>query len=216
MNFRLLPLAVVLGGFLTLSFAHAQNLDVYDYVYPKGTFDEAAAKRQLEPGTSSIRGTVSAKENKALIKSLNLSKKHRAYAGTVVTLMPQTAYLAEWQALQKQTQRRSSKLQKASLSPEAFSYRVVTKVTDDQGNFEFRDLKPGKYYLYAEVNFVVAGTAYEQTGSVDTVHIGSGQVLASTPTYTGHGYAVDVTKAATATVDITSDGQSVVAHLTGQ
>lgn len=193
----------------------AQNQDGSEYVYPQVAFDEAAAKLQMEPGTASIRGTVSAKENKALIKSLNLSKSRFAYPGTVVTLMPETAYLEEWRNLQKRLQKKAM-LQKAALAGNVYCYRVLTKVTDERGSFEFRDLKPGKYYLFSEVSFVKAGSYVEQTGSVDTVHVGSGQVLASTPTYTAHAYAVDVSKAATAIVTIASEGQVVEVKVSGQ
>jgi len=61
-----------------------------------------------------------------------------------------------------------------------------------------------------------AGTILHQTGSIDTVHAASGQILASTPTYTGEGYAVDVTKATSTIVEITGEGQVVVAKVTGQ
>jgi len=193
----------------------AQNVNPFDYVYRQTTFDEAAATRQLEAGTSSIRGTVFAKDSKALVKAFNLSKNRAAYKGTIVTLIPYSTYLAEWLALQTKVQKKAS-LQKAALSHEASSYRIQTKVIDEKGNFEFRDLKPGKYYLYAEVLFMKAGTILHQTGSIDTVHAASGQILASTPTYTGEGYAVDVTKATSTIVEITGEGQVVVAKVTGQ
>lgn len=214
MTFRPSLYAAFLGFTLGVT-AQAQNLNIYEYIYPQGAFDEAAAQRQLEAGNSSIRGTISAKENKALIKSLNMSKTRFAYPGTRVTLMPENAYINEWRNLQKQLQRKST-LKKAVLSNEAYSYRILTKVVDDKGSFEFTNLKPGKYFIYAEVNFVKAGFITHQSGSIDTVHVGSGQVLASTPTYESQEYAVDVTKVASAVVEITSDGQVVDVKVSGQ
>lgn len=103
----------------------AQLLDPYEYVQPTLPFDEPAAKAQLEPGTATIRGTLAVKENKALIKALNISKSHAASTGTVVTLMPHSAYVDAWIALDKKLSRRAQ-LKKAALSPEAHSYRILS------------------------------------------------------------------------------------------
>ncbi|HRE05536.1 MAG TPA: hypothetical protein PKX00_08005 [Opitutaceae bacterium] len=207
---RLGALALVLAAGASLP-AAAQI--PYVYVYPKAPFDVAAAEVQMSPGTSTLRGTIAAKERKALIKALNISKTHTAGRGTVVTLMPYTKHVEEWVALDKKISRKAT-LEKAALKPEAASYRILTKVTDDSGGFEFTGLRPGKYFVFANVNFVESGTYLEQTGSVDT-YIGGARVE-SIPTYTGRSYAADVSKAVTAIVDIVQDGQTVTVSITGQ
>lgn len=184
-----------------------------DYVFPTTPFDVAQADAQMSPGNSTIRGTIAAKEGRALVPALNLSRTHRADKGTIVTLMPYTAHLAEWLATDKRLSRKAT-LKKAMMTPEALSYRIVTKVTDDAGTFEFTHLRPGKYFIIATVNYVVAGSRLQQTGSVDT-YVG-GNLVASNPTYTSHAFAVDVSKAATAVVQIDADGQTVSATVRGQ
>ena len=76
-----------------------------------------------------------------------MSRKHVAYKGTVVTLMPHSAYIDEWRALDKKL-RRKADLEKASISVQANSYRILVRVTDEKGSFEFKNLQPGKYFIY--------------------------------------------------------------------
>ncbi len=185
----------------------------YQYVYPKAPFDPVWAEAQMGPGTATLRGTLTVKERKALIKALNISKGHRAPRGTIVTLFPHTKHLEEWLALDKKLSRQAT-LQKAAMTPEALSYRFLTKVTDDEGGFEFTGLKPGRYFVYAMVNYVDAGTVMEQTGSVDS-YIGGARVE-SIPTFTSSSYAINMAKAATAVVEIASEGQVVVTTIVSQ
>lgn len=210
---RLLLLAAAFAVLLTGT-ARAQFADMYKYVEPSIPFDEPSAKAQLEPGTSTIRGTISAKENKALIKALNISKTHKAYPGTVVTLMPHSAYIDGWLALDKKLRRKAT-LEKAALSAQASSYRILTKVIDDNGTFEFTGLKPGKYFIYAEVNFVVAGSAFVQTGTETSYNV-HGQALHSQATGYFEPYSADVSKLTTGIVTVSAEGQVVETSIRGQ
>jgi hypothetical protein len=208
-------LATALAALLFSAAARAQIPDVYKYVEPSVPFDEPAAQAQLEPGTATIRGTLSAKEGKALIKALNISKTHKAYKGTVVTLMPHSAYIDAWLALNKKLSRKAT-LEKAALSAQANSYRILTKVSDDNGSFTFTGLKPGKYFIYADVNFLVGGSAFVQTGTQTTTSVVTGQVLDSRATGYYEPFSVDVTKFVTGIVTVSTDGQTVEASLRGQ
>jgi hypothetical protein len=211
---RSLLLAATFAALLTAP-ARAQLPDVYKYVEPSIPFDEPSAKAQLEPGTATIRGTLSAKEGKALIKALNISKSHKAYKGTVVTLMPHSDYIDAWLSLNKKLNRKST-LEKAALSAQANSYRILTKVSDDQGSFSFPGLKPGKYFIYADVDFVVGGSSFVQTGTVTTSSVVTGQVLDSRATGYYEPYAVNVSKFVTGIVTVSTDGETVEANLRGQ
>lgn len=210
---RLLLLATAFAVLLTGT-ARAQFADMYKYVEPSIPFEEAAAKAQLEPGTATIRGTLSAKEGKALIKALNMSKAHTAPKGTVVTLMPHSPYIDAWLALNKKLSRKAT-LEKAALSAQANSYRILTKVSEN-GSFSFPSLKPGKYFIYADVNFVVGGSSFVQTGTETTSSVVTGQVLDSRPIGYYEPYAVNVTKFVTGIVTVSSDGETVEANLRGQ
>ncbi len=210
------PLLSILTLFAALAAQAQVGLpDMFKYVEPKTPFDEAAAKAQLEPGTATIRGTVSAKENKALVPALNISKSHYAYKGTIVTLMPHSAYLDEWLSLEKKLRRKAT-LEKASISAQANSYRILTKVIDEKGGFEFTGLRPGKYFIYADVNFVKTGSSFVQTGTSTTSNAVTGQVLDSRPIGYYEPYAVDVSKMVTGIVTVSTDGQIVEAKIRGQ
>ncbi|ATC63881.1 hypothetical protein CMV30_07925 [Nibricoccus aquaticus] len=210
---RLLPILAATFALL-LAPSHAQLPDLFKYIEPSVPFDEPAAKAQLEPGTSTIRGTISAKENKALIKALNISKSHKASQGTVVTLMPHSAYIDGWLALDKKI-RRKGNLEKAALSAQASSYRILTKVIDENGSFAFTGLKPGKYFIYAQVNFVVAGSSFVQTGTETSYNV-HGQALHSQATGYFEPFAADVSKLSTGIVTVSSDGQTVETVIRGQ
>jgi hypothetical protein len=194
--------------------AQVQIPDVFKYIEPKTPFDEAAAIAQLEPGTATIRGTVAAKENKALIQALNISKTHKAYRNTVVTLMPHSAYIDEWLALHKKLRRKGT-LEKAAISAQANSYRILVRVTDDKGSFEFKNLKPGKYFIYADVDFVKTGSAFVQTGTSTAYNV-YGQALSSQAIGYYEPFAVDVSKMVTGIVTVSSEGQVVEAKIRGQ
>ncbi len=213
-HLRLL-LATVLAALLLASAASAQIPNIYKYVEPSVPFDEPAAQAQLEPGTATIRGILSAKENKALVKALNMSKTHAAPKGTVVTLMPHSAYIDDWLELNKKLSRKAT-LEKASISAHANSYRILTRVSDDNGTFEFTGLKPGKYFIYADVSFVKTGSAFVQTGTETTSNAVTGQVLNSRAVGYYEPFAVDVTKFVTGFVTVSSDDQTVEARLRGQ
>jgi hypothetical protein len=195
--------------------AHAQVPNIYKYIEPRIPFDEASARAQLEPGASVIRGTISVKENKALIKALNISKSHVAPRGAVVTLMPHSAYLDEWLALDKKLRRRAG-LEKAALSAQANSYRILTRVLDDGGTFEFKNLKPGKYFIYADVNYVETGSSFVQTGTETTSNAVTSQVLDSRAVGYYEPFAVDVSKMVTAVVTVPAGGQLIEAKIRGQ
>lgn len=156
------------------------------YIFPSLPFDEAATAHALEPGAASVRGVASTKSNtigqgESILRSL--AKSYLAPRGTTVTLFPATPYFEEWYALRKK-HRDGKKL--AVMSNLAYSYRIVTKVVDNQGNFEFRGLKPGKYYLEASIVFTQQLSQRVQTGTEISASDGN---LFVNPIYTRYAYA---------------------------
>lgn len=104
-----------------------------EYMYPTHEFDRKTISDLLdESGTGKIQG-------KALLKGKPVS-----YYMTV-SLFPLTDYFAEYLNLEKQFGTKGNK--RASISPAALSYRLITKVDAEDGTFEFVNLKPGKYYI---------------------------------------------------------------------
>lgn len=182
------------------------------YVFPSSQFDLQQAMTQLAPGASTIRGIAMAKENDSRrFQIANLSKGHRARPGTLVTLYPVTPYLEEMLALRKKHGG------KASLSNEAFSCRVITW-TNERGEFEFQNLKPGNYYLEAVVEFAQKTERQVQTGSSEAVYHQSGggvqtANVVSTPIYATVFGAYNAAKLARASAEVTADSAVVTVIL---
>jgi hypothetical protein len=111
-----------------------------EYVYPKAEFNKIETEKFIDnSGTGSIKGT-------AMLKG-----KHVGYF-MQVSLFPLTEYFSEYLKLEKQFGTKGKK--RASISPEALSYRIITKVDGNDGTFEFTNLKPGKYYMEGYLKIV--------------------------------------------------------------
>jgi hypothetical protein len=129
-------LIIVISCYTAYSFAQKS----VEYVYPKSMFDKEIAKNMLDnTGTSALKGT-------AMLKGKPVSYFMQ------VSLFPLTDYLTEYLELEKQLGKKGKK--RASITPEALSYRIITKVDGNNGTFEFANLKPGKYYVEGHVNIV--------------------------------------------------------------
>ncbi len=111
-----------------------------EYVYPKAEFNKTETAKFIDnSGTGSIKGT-------AMLKG-----KHVGYF-MQVSLFPLTEYYSEYLELEKQFGTKGKK--RASISPEALSYRIITKVDGNDGTFEFANLKPGNYYIEGYLKIV--------------------------------------------------------------
>jgi hypothetical protein len=109
-------------------------------VYPKTEFNKTIVSELFDnTGKGTIKGT-------AMLKG-----KHVGYF-MQVSLFPLTDYFSEYLELEKQFGAKGKK--RASISPEALSYRIITKVDGNDGTFEFTNLKPGKYYIEGYLNVV--------------------------------------------------------------
>ncbi|MBA9073493.1 hypothetical protein GGR22_001619 [Flavobacterium gossypii] len=144
-----------ISKYLLFVFALLLGSAVYsqEIIYPKTAFDQAAAKKALEKGKSSISGFVfSAPRNGFGIKHVN----ERTYGKyKVVSLFPLTPYMEEWKKLRTRLHNTGKKIVK--MSKEADATRIDVE-TDEGGNFTFKDLKPGKYLLISEVSWHYAQT----------------------------------------------------------
>jgi hypothetical protein len=129
-------------------------------ILPAAEFNEQEARAALEPGTATLRGVASTKGNALTYNKL--FKRYYAREGATITLFPRTAYFDEWYALRQKIGRDPTQV--AVMSPKAMSYRVVAKVIDNNGTFEFRNLKPGKYYLEAVIQFTQTISEKVETG----------------------------------------------------
>ena len=123
------PFAAVAAvlSFLSLCTAPVAAQASADYVFPEAPFDEAAVARQMAPGgPATLRGKVVRTRGRMIFKR----EAQAATVGTEVVLWPYTAYFEEFLALRK---RHKDGRKRVVLSPEAFSYRIVARVTGEGG-----------------------------------------------------------------------------------
>lgn len=195
-----LLIGVTLLGFVNLT---AQRTT---YILPGTYFDKNVAANALAPGNSAIRGVAYTKgsQNSKRFQILldKLGKKKLARRGTIVRLFPLTPYFQEYLELRSKYKPSGKKI--AVITPEAYKYRIETAVVDDNGNFQFTNLKPGKYLLEAEVTYTKTGTASEQVGT-ETGYNVYGEAIFSNPIYADYSIAYDITNYVSETVEITED-----------
>ncbi len=118
-----------------------------NYVFPEAHFDEAAVAQQLAPGgPTTLRGKVVRTRGRAIFKR----EAQAAAVGTEIVLWPYTPYFEEFLALRK---KHKDGRKRVVLSPEAFSYRIVARVTGEGGTFEIPGLRPGKYYMEHRLHY---------------------------------------------------------------
>lgn len=170
-----------------------------EVVYPASPFNKEETKRALEPGSSTVRGVIVKK-----LKNLN-----NTYLGIQVELFPYTTYFGEWLELRKKN-KKGRKI--PAMTNEAYSYRILAKASDNDGTFEYKNLKPGKYYLQAMVKQGKMDRVSVQVGQQTTtgynVH---GQAISSStiPIFETYKFFYDTNDLVTTIVEITADGQVI-------
>ncbi len=187
-----LKLVVILVLFLLNNPIKAQfNNSNYNY-YPQAFFNKNDAAAKLKEGKSTIKGVAFTRENS------NASKAKHFGQNTIVMLFPVTDYLIEWQKLVGKTETKPNA--NVVMDKEAFRYRIEA-LTDEYGNFTFNNMKPGKYFLQCDINFVGVSSDYARTG---TIYYG---LIASSPIYEKYFYNYNGRSRETLMVEIESDGQ---------
>lgn len=130
-------------------------------LFAKTPFDTLAARKALALGKGTIKGVAFTKPKTNLGYKAPLAKK--IYANKIkIILFPVTPYLEEYLDLKKKEN--PKKLKYAYISPDAWRFRLEA-ITNSDGEFTFPDMKPGKYYLQAVLNWS-SGAYYDRyTGS---------------------------------------------------
>jgi hypothetical protein len=124
---------------VNLQYSKAQKK--IEYIYPSTKFNSVETVKILDnTGSGAIKGT-------ALLKGKPVGYFMK------VSLFPITDYFAEYLDLEREFGLKGRK--RASITPEALSYRIITKVDgNNESTFEFTNLKPGKYYIEGYLNVV--------------------------------------------------------------
>lgn len=133
-----------------------------EYMFPKKEFDIKQATEMLNDGNSEIKG-VAYYEDRTPI-GIKVGETIYARLGIVVTLLPLTEYMEEYTQLKKKN-KPGKKV--AAISSLAWCYRIETKVYSNTGDFVFKGLRPGKYYLESIVHFPSGATAKDVEAIVE-------------------------------------------------
>jgi hypothetical protein len=131
-----------------------------ELVLPKTPFDFELATKMINTGTSEIKGEAFYEDRQGLFR-IKAGESTFARIGTVVTLYPVTPYFAEFLELRKKDKKGR---RMAAISRDVNSFRLLTKVYSLKGEFVFKGLTPGKYYVETTVIFPSGAGGPEVSG----------------------------------------------------
>ncbi|WP_211092828.1 MULTISPECIES: hypothetical protein [Chitinophaga] len=179
-----------------------------DYQPIEARFDKEENLRRVEKGNSVITGTAFARDhNGSKLQVVNIQRAQYAPKGTVVTILPNSAYIEEWKEVNRKIRKRG-KLPEVPLDPNVGACVKQTTVYDDKGHFEFTNLMPGEYILYTSFGYTHRYSYSYQSGTSNLVHP-SGAVLSSSPIYSSGSGATGATAQIETKVTIKKDGDKV-------
>lgn len=204
---RLWHYDVEIGG--KMIFSAVNNEDDYNPYH--STFDKKETLKLITEGKSVISGQAFARENDAAIKGIaiiNLNKKQVAQMGTAVILIPYTDFFKEWY---EQNKKASKTGKSAPLPMSAIQCIKTTKISDNEGHFEFTNLMPGDYLLITQFTMKHGASQTEVTGYTDTYINGTYQ--GTNTNTTTHYFNVLMTASAQKVVTIKQDGETAVVKL---
>jgi hypothetical protein len=173
-------------------------------------FDRTEAAAMLEPGSSIIKG-------RGFMRTKLIGGKKYAEQEAVF-LYPMTLYMQEWYRRFHDSPGIGFDAMLGYADERALRFAGKT-VTDTKGNFEFRNVKPGKYIVYLGINYIVSASWRDQIGTETVTHAvvnGGGQVIgttgqSSTPIYgdTVHVGAARVPNHIIRLVEVKKDGVTI-------
>lgn len=191
---------IYLFAFLLLFFSITANAQK-TALYPQVPFDSLQAKIMLSYGKTTIEGNAYTKPKNTY--GMDSGPKKILAGNVLITLYPVTPYFEEWYRMRKKMENKKTNV---FLSEEAAKWCMTVK-TDDNGNFRFTKMKPGKYFLQAFINYTQNGTS--------TVYQGSGynNYGGRTDYYNKQKYTNGYTDRLEEFVEIAQDGQVVLVKL---
>jgi hypothetical protein len=184
-----------------------------DYQPIKAKFDKTLSLQMLENGNGVIIGRAFARDHSSGrgIAVVNTNKAQFAPKGTVVSILPNSAYLEEWKEVNKKI-RKKGKVQEVPIDPNVAACIKKTTVYDDKGHFEFTNLMPGEYILLTTFGYTHKYSYSYYAGQSNLVHP-SGAVLSSSPIYNTASAATGATADIEMKVTIKSNNDKVEVNL---
>ncbi|GMQ31518.1 hypothetical protein [Algoriphagus confluentis] len=175
-------------------------------------FDKESTLPFIKDGSSSIYGSVFARDNTSPIKGmavLNMNPKQMARKGTEIILIPYTDYFKFWS---KENKKRSKKgVEPLTLPEEAYECIAKTEVKDDEGNYSFSGLMPGKYLLMTNFDYDHTYSVTRTEGYVNS-YIGN-MYIGSSPIERIYHYQTQSLAYVEKIVEIKNEGERVKADL---
>lgn len=155
---------------------------------PEIPFDRAAAQAALEAGRSVIRG-----------QACGHYKGSIAYAaGSKVFLYPATPYLSELTRISK---RAKPSMERMVPDPAVFEARMEA-TANSMGEFQFSQMKPGRYLVTTQISALLGGSRDVYAGSVQGAY-GSADV------YRAESYTFGAENELSEYIDVRNDGDVV-------
>jgi hypothetical protein len=195
--------------FLCTQQIHAQYVepeekDKITTLYPEAKFDSTVAKSALAMGKGTITGVAYTKPRTKLGYKAPLASKIKANK-IKIELFPVTPYLEAWLELRKKKENLKKKVY-VYMSNEAYRFRLEA-VTNSEGKFTFPDMKPGKYFLTAIMDYSTGGTYDAYTGSGYNNYGGRTDYYEKRQYYTSHSERIEEY------VEVKQDGEIVKVKL---
>jgi hypothetical protein len=185
-------------------YVEPEEKDKITTLYPETSFDSTIAKNALALGKGSITGVAYTKPRTKLGYKAPLADKIKANKITV-QLFPVTAYLESWLELRKKKESVKKKVY-VYMSNEAYRFRLEA-ITNSEGKFTFPDMKPGKYFLTAILDYSVGKTYDSYTGSGYNNYGGRTDYYEKKQYYTAHSERIEEF------VEVKKDGEVVKVKL---
>ncbi|WPV65700.1 hypothetical protein [Chitinophaga sp. LS1] len=184
-----------------------------DYQPIANKFNKEEALQKLEKGNSVIVGTAFARDHssKKGIAVVNINKAQYAPKGTVVSILPNSAYLDEWKEVNKKIAK-GKKLPPVPIDPNVEACIKKTTVYDDKGHFEFTNLMPGEYILLTSFGYTHTYSYSYYAGTSYLMHP-SGAVLSSSDVYKSANATTGATAEIEMKVTVRKDGDKVDVNL---
>ncbi len=130
--------------------------------FPTRKFDSIVAKKALALGKGKITGVAFTRTKNGY--GMKVGQKVLANK-ILIQLFPVTPYFEEYYSLWKDKSKNNPKKNRyVYMDTEAYRYRLEA-VTNSSGEFTFPDMKPGKYYLWANLDYSRSYSYNQYTGS---------------------------------------------------
>jgi hypothetical protein len=184
----------LLAGSLALFLVCEAQAQPSDEVYPKTSFDAAAVAAQMQPGgPATLRGKIVRTRGRLIFKR----KEQAAPRGAVVVIWPYTPYFEEFLALRK---KHEDGRKRVVFTADAYSYRIVARITGDDGEFEVSGIRPGRYYVEYTLHYTASNVRDVPVGT-ETVYSNKG-IVGQHTVYAQERYYYPASKLSSAVITI--------------